>query len=105
MKNAILPQAEVDKVNEIIQKVKELATIHEKSTPNLTAGGKLEKIHTVIFLDTVKDLINSATMLRSLLEVSEKDFEDAVTQNGKVTIDDTMRAITFKCLSEILTSK
>lgn len=102
MKNPILPQVEVDKLNEVIQKIGELEEIHSKVRPNVLVGNDLMKLHTVVFLDTLKDFFSSVTMLKGLLEISEKEFQDAITDGGKITVEDAKKMVMLKMITELV---
>ena len=102
MKNPIIPEAEVTAVNKVIEAVDELREIHYCHQPIFDNGeDDLDRIHILVYLHFVNDLIESGLILKELIEVSREDFEKTVTNNGEREVFEVLRNATF---SELLDS-
>ena len=102
MKNPIIPEAEVTAVKKVIEAVEELKKIHSCHHPIFDNGeDDLDRLHILVYLHFVKDLIESGLTLKELIEVSREDFEKTATNNGEREISEVLRNATF---SELLDS-
>ena len=103
-KNTIIPKEDVEKVKEIIEKVNGYLDCHAELTPSMdNATDPLLRIHTVLYLDMMKDIIRSAKALEFLLDCNEEDFVKSITEDGKRTIEEVDKKVMFNMLMEILT--
>ena len=102
MKNPIIPEAEVTAVKKVIEAVEELKEIHSCHEPIFDNGeDDLDRIHILVYLHFVKDLIESGLILKELIEVSREDFEKTATNNGEREVFEVLRNAT---ISELLDS-
>ena len=100
MKNPIIPEAEVTAVKKVIEAVEELKEIHKLHQPIFDNGeDDLDRLHILVYLHFVKDLIESGLILKELIEVSREDFEKTATNNGEREVLEVLRNAT---LSELL---
>ena len=100
MKNPIIPEAEVTAVKKVIEAVEELKEIHKLHQPIFDNGeDDLDRLHTLVYLHFVKDLIERGLILKELIEVSREDFEKTATNNGEREVFEVLRNAT---LSELL---
>ena len=103
MKNTIISEEEVNKVLEIYNHVEELVEIHAKNSPNFSEEvSHVEKIHTSVYLDMLGDFVKSAKCLHDLFEISEEDFVQIITDNGKISVEEALSSVMFKCLMDII---
>lgn len=83
MNNRIIPTGEIAIVKEIINLTDDLRKYHYSHEPNKEfADDILNRIHTVMFLDSLKDLIKSVALLENLVTVSREDFKDLIEEHG-----------------------
>lgn len=102
MKNPIIPEAEVTAVKKVIEAVEELKEIHKLHQPIFDNGeDDLDRLHILVYLHFVKDLIESGLILKELIEVSREDFEKTATNNGEREVLEVLRNAT---ISELLDS-
>ena len=107
MKNSLITEKEQKLVGEVIQKISELVEYHQTThlTPQSIADSSdLEKIHIVIYLDTIADLVKASGCLNSLLGVSEEDFTATVTDDGKKTLKEAKNMVMMKLMTDMITS-
>lgn len=102
MKNTMLPQAELEKVQEIIKKVEELKEVHMNSKPNVNVQDDLMQLHTVAYMDVLKEFLQSASLLKGFMELTEEEFKNAITDDGKVTIQQAKQAMMIKMITEMI---
>ena len=102
MKNPIIPEAEVTAVKKVIEAFEELKKIHGCHRPIFDNGeDDLDRLHILVYLHFVKDLVESGLTLKELIEVSREDFEKTVTNNGEREISEVLRNLS---LTELLGS-
>lgn len=104
MNNTLLPKEEVQKLEEIIQKVDELIEVHNNlDMPDfLNCKDDLMHVHIVMYLDMVKDIIISAKRMKGLLEISEEEFKEAVTLNGEISLEEAKARSMMNVLMDML---
>lgn len=107
MKNSIIPTSELVILGEIFVKIDELINKHVETPLNmdvLMKSSEVEQINIVVYMDFLKDFIEEASTLRSLLETSEEEFIDFMTDGGKRSLNEVKREIMlhglFKMLAE-----
>lgn len=103
MKNPIIPEAEVTAVKKVIEAVEELREIHSCNQPIFDNGeDDLDRLHILVYLHFVKDLIESGLILKELIEVSREDFEKTATNNGEREVLEVLRNATISELLDTL---
>ena len=105
MKNSIIPTSELVILGEIFLKIDELVENHVKVSPNVDAimkSSDAEQVHIAVYLDFMKDFLEDASALRSLLETSEEDFIKGITDDGKRSLSDAKREIMMSGLMKML---
>lgn len=102
MNNTIIPKSEREKMEEIISLVKDFVEHHSEVKPNLGAENRLERIHTVLYLDIVGDLVRSAKTLEDLLTATEEEFTNIITKNGEKTLEEVERMVMMKAMANVL---
>lgn len=103
MKNTVISEEERTKVLEICKQVEELIEIHSNQLPNLSGDTtSVEQIHSVVYLDVVGKLINSAKLLSEIFTMSEEEFVNTVTHDGEKSIEEVLSLTMLKCLKDIL---
>ena len=105
MKNSILPESELKILGELFKKVDELLENHEKTSLTIDVVSKAsdtERLHTVLYLDSLKDLVTSAKTLQTLLKVSEEEFIKAVTNDGETSMADVKKRFMLKNLIDLM---
>ena len=102
MKNPIIPEAEVTAVKKVIEAVEELKEIHKLHQPIFDNGeDDLDRLHILVYLHFVKDLIESGLILKELIEVSREDFEKTATNHGEKKVSEVLfNATLFELLNE-----
>lgn len=102
MKNTVIPQADVDKLKEVIEKAKDYVKSHKQCKPALESLTQLNRIHSVLYMRMVKELISTARSLESLLECSEEEFIKTLTDDGKITVDEVEKNLMLNVMMEML---
>ena len=105
MKNPMLPESELKILGELFKKVDELLENHEKtplSPSKVASANEVEQIHIVMYMDRLKDLITATKTLKDLLEISEAEYIEAVTKDGKIPLADVKRAMMLKMLTDMI---
>lgn len=104
-RNKMLPKENVAKAKEVIAKIKEYAETHAHVTPNIEgASDPLQRIHTVLYLDMVNDIVKTALALESLLNSTEDEFIDKITNGRKMTIEEVDRRVIVNMVLDLLNS-
>ena len=105
MQNTVLPESEVTLVKEAISKVDEIIKNHENLEPNLEeSNNQLIRIHTMLYLNMVKDFVSTANALKTLLECSEEEFTKKITKDGKMTVDEAEKNLMMNMLMDLITN-
>lgn len=104
MKNTIISEKEEMKVLEILVHMEELNQIHMNSVPDLEGAdvSDVEKIHSLIYLDALGEFYKSASLLRSLVNVSEEEFVKGITDDGKRTIEEVLHITMMNAVADML---
>ena len=103
MKNPIIPEAEVTAVKKVIEAVEGLKEIHSCHKPLFDNGeDDLDRIHILVYMHFVKNLIESGLILKELIEVSREDFEKTATNNGEREVFEVLRNISLMELLDTL---
>ena len=106
MNNRILPQEEVQKVQNLIQAHQELKECHMAHTltpERLAEASELEQIHIAIYLDMLKDLVRTVGALRDIFEMPEEEFQKVVTKNGEKTLEEVKMNIMVNAMMKMIT--
>lgn len=97
----MISQEEITLVKEIIERVEKIIKFHE-TPPNISeVDTKLVRIHSVMYVDFLGDLVKSVKGLKELIELSEPEFEEVITRGGKVPLDFLERNMMIKILREM----
>ena len=105
MKNSIIPTSELVILGEIFLKIDELVENHMYTSISLEAIRKstdAEQVHIAVYLDFMKDFLEDASALRSLLVTSEEDFIKGITDDGERSLSDAKREIMMSGLMKML---
>ena len=104
MKNTMIPQEDVAKLKEVVEKVDEYIKNHKNLSPTIEgAENRLQRIHTILYLELTKDLISSAKGLEALLNDDEEEFIKSITNDGEMTVEEVERSLMMNVLMEMLT--
>ena len=91
MTNPIIPEAEVLAVKKVIEAVEELKEVHKGSSPIFNdSEDDLDRLHTIVYLHFIKDLIGGSETVKYLFEQSREDFEKSVTNNGEREVKEVL---------------
>ena len=103
MFNTIVPKEEVESIQKVIDQFKEYTDKHEMITPNMmNMDNKLHVIHTIMYLETLRDIAKSVGIMKSLLEVSEEEFLSTITDDGKHTVEEVYRRMIIESVMSIV---
>ena len=103
MKNPIIPEKELNKLKEVLEGIHELYEIHKGLEPDFTVETTdIQKVHILIYLDTLDDFLKSAKILMELLEISEEEFVKTATEDGKYTVEEMLSKIMQKIMLDML---
>ena len=104
MKNTVLPTKEVELVKKAVAIVDELIEVHSHTSVedlmNLGAT-KFGRVHTMMYLDFVKDLISDAKALNRLVDMTEEEFCKELEEHG-TNLDEFEHKLMLKMLLEVL---
>ena len=104
MQNPILPKEDIEKIKEVIEKVNIYIDSHQKISPNISdVGSRLNRVHTMLYLEIVKDLITNVKMLEQILECSPEEFEKIFTEDGE-TLENVERMLMANMMLNILSN-
>ena len=102
MFNTIVPNEDTENMQKVIDQFKEHTDKHEMITPNMKSmDNKLHVIHTIMYLDTLRDIAKSLCIMESLLEVSEEEFLSTITDEGKHTVEGVYRRLILESVMSI----
>ena len=104
MKNTMLPTKEVELVKKAVAIVDELIEVHSNtSVKDLTNLGATQfgRVHTMMYLDFVKDFINDAKALNRLINMTEEEFSKELEEHG-TNLDEFEHKLMLKLLLEVL---
>ena len=97
MFNTIVPKEEVESIQKVIDQFKEYTNKHEMITPNMMdMDNKLHVVHTIMYLETLRDIAKSVGIMKSLLEIPEEEFLSTITDDGKHTVEEVYRRLIFE---------
>ena len=97
MFNTIVPKEEVESIQKVIDQFKEYTDKHEMITPNtMNMDNKLHVIHTIMYLETLRDIAKSLGIMQSLLEIPEEEFLSTIIDGGKHTVEEVYRQMVLK---------
>lgn len=106
MKNTMINDKEREALEKVVNAVDEFIKAHEQTTlEQVMKSTRLEKVHTLLYMDMVKDLVCSAKSLRSLLEESEEKFVEIVTDGGKISLDEVEKRLMTSMLMDLVMNK
>ena len=102
MKNTMISNKEREALEKVYSAVDEFVNVHEQITfEQVSRSTKVEKIHILLFMDLVKDLLISAKSIKGLLDEDENSFIEAVTDGGKMTLDEVEKKLMHKMLVDM----
>lgn len=114
MQNTMINNKEREALQKIYSGVDEFIKAHNETSIEASieammelthTASKAEKIHTLLYMDLVKDFIQSIGAIRGLLEESEEEFVKTITDDGKMTLDEVERKLMTNMLMDVLFSK
>lgn len=92
MFNTIVPKEEVESIQKVIDQFKEYTDKHERIAPDMKSmDNKLYMIHTIMYLETLRDIAKAVGIMESLLEIPEEEFLSTITDGGKRTVEEVHR--------------
>lgn len=90
MQNPMIPQNEVDKLKEVITKTNELFEVHHENTKHFIESSvhgeshsTIVRVHTLMYLKGLKDLLDASKMLESIMERTEEEITADLTSHGE----------------------
>lgn len=102
MNNKIIPEAEIKMVESVLKQVDELQKLHGILKPNMSnLDNRLERVHSILYLELLKDFVNSAKMLEAMLKISEESLMNIITDEGKIPFDVAEMKVLMTALSKI----
>lgn len=102
MRNKIIPEAEIKMVESVFKQVDELQKLHGTLKPNVSyLDNRLERVHSILYLELLKEFVHSAQMLQAILEMDEKSLMDIITDNGKMPFEVAEMRVLMTALSHI----
>lgn len=97
MFNTIVPKENTESMQKVIDQFKEYTDKHQMITPNMmNTDNKLHVIHTIMYLETLRDIAKSVGVMKSLLEISEEEFSNTITDDGQHTVEEVYRRAVFE---------
>ena len=110
MQNTMINNKEREALQEIFKGVNKFIEAHnetalEEMMNHTQTATQVEKVHTLLYMDLVKDSIRNLGALRGLLEETEEKFIETVTDGGKLTLDDVERKLMTSMMMDILFNK
>lgn len=105
MKNRAIPESEIKMLEEIFNKIEEMIENHY-NTPitreTLDNTTDVEHIHIAMYLEFMKDFIEDAHALRSLMDVDVAEFIEGITDGGKRSLTEVKKDIMLHGLTRML---
>ena len=99
--NPIIPEEELKQLDVFLKEFEKLGEIHINNNPNHSGVDDIvNRIHMFVYLDVLKNMIESVMILKSLLEESREGFISKVTNEGKLTLDETEMRLLMRSLLE-----
>lgn len=106
MQNTMINNKEREALEKVVNAVDEFIKAHEQTTvEQVMKSSKVEKVHILLYMDLVKDLICSAKSVKSLIEESEEKFIETVTDGGQMTLDEVEKRLMTSILMDLVMSK
>lgn len=105
MKNTAIPNNELEVVKNAIEAVNKIVEVHEKSVPNLEDIVKdpVFRIHTLMYLDLLQELVTSAQTLEAILEMSREEFIENIESEG-TSIEEFEKKVMMKAVMDIISN-
>lgn len=108
MQNTMISNKEREALEQIYKGVDKFIEAHnetalEEMMKHTRTATKAEKVHSLLYMDLVKDFIRDIGALRGLLETSEEEFVKTVTEDGKMSLDEVEHRLMFSMLTDMLT--
>lgn len=92
MFNTIVPKEDVESMQKVLDQFKEYVENHKMTLPNLSdLDNKVHVIHSIMYLDAMKDITRGVSYMKNLLEIPEEDFVKVITDDGKHTVEEAYR--------------
>lgn len=106
MKNTMISNKETESVRKICGAVDEFLKSHEHiSIEQVMRASQVEKIHMLLYMELVKDLVESSKAMLSLLEEDEYTFIKIITDDGKKSLDDVEKHLMAHMLLDMVGKK
>lgn len=107
MKNTMISNKELEALQEIFKGVDHFCEAHNSEgldslMTTTRRATQVEKVHILLYMDLMKDLIKDIGALRSILEEDESKFIEVVTDGGKITLDEVEVKLMTNMLMDIL---
>lgn len=105
MKNTTaLPQSEVELVKKALEVVDEIITNHEKVKPDLEklSANRFSRIHTIMYLEFMKDFLSSAKALEYVMNLTEEALTERLAKDN-ITMEEFERKMMMKIVMDMLT--
>ena len=104
MKNTMISNKELEALQEIYTGVDHFFDAHERVDMNtIKAVNDLESVHALLYMDMVRNFIDSIASLRGLVEIDEKDFAEVMTDDGKRSLKEVRNDILLKmCMRDTI---
>ena len=105
MTNKVMPQSELNNLENLFNCFKELKETHNKTplTPEmLKEATDLEQIHIALYLDLLHDLTKSLGAIKDLINMPEEDFVKIVTKDGTLSLDEVKANIMMKMFLDMI---
>lgn len=97
MQNKMISQEEIALLREIDERVEKIKVLHQ-TLPNLEeVDNQLKRVHTVLYLNMLKDLVRFSHSIVTLVDSSEEEFEKDITQEGR-TLEEVERMLLMEFL-------
>lgn len=108
MQNTMISNKEREALEQIYKGVDQFIEAHnetalEEMMKHTRTATKAEKVHSLLYMSIVKDFIRDIGALRGLLEESEEEFVKAVTEDGKMSLEEVEHKLMFSMLTEMFT--
>lgn len=106
MQNTMISNKEREALEKVVNAVDEFIKAHEQNTmEQIMKSSKVERVHILLYMDLVKDLVCSAKFVKGLIEENEEKFLEIVTDGGQMTLDEVEKRLMTSMLMNLVMSK
>lgn len=102
MKNTMIPEEEMAKIRKVIEASNNLLENHNALTPNIDVNDSVMRVHTLLYLEVVKDLMKTSKLLEALFEMDREKFIAMVTDDNKRDIRTVEREMMMSMLVDLM---